>query len=69
MNSMIGRVENGQIRVGQAISWSNGQRVLVIPIPTLDATEAPPTQLLEEDAREFARRPDSLVDVDGPDLK
>ena len=65
---MIGRVENGQIQIG-AIGWPNGQRVLVIAIPTPHATEAPPTQLLEEDAREFARRPDSLVDLNGPELK
>jgi hypothetical protein len=38
-------------------------------IPALEAIEAPPTQLLEEDAREFTRRPDSLVDVNGPELK
>jgi hypothetical protein len=69
MNGVMGRVENGQIRLGQTIDWSNGQRVLVIAIPALHTTDAPPPQLLEEDAREFARRPDSLDDVNGPELR
>ncbi len=62
---MIGRIEQGQVRLAQPVMGSEGQAVLVIPLPVPDpATEhpqlAPPEHLLEEDAKEFRRRPETL---------
>jgi hypothetical protein len=49
---------------------AEGQQVLVIAVaPQTTEGEAPPTELLEEDAREFAIRSDTLADVNRRELR
>ncbi len=65
MSAMIGRIEHGQVRLAQPVEGSEGQAVLVIPLPVSEpAAERPllppPEDLLEEDAVEFRRRPETL---------
>ena len=40
--------------------WPDGQRVLIIALPPDEGVEriAPPAELLDEDARELATKPD-----------
>jgi len=46
------------------VDWFDGQEVLVIALPARPvAVEAPPDDLLEEDAVEFAVRRDALSDI------
>jgi hypothetical protein len=69
MNGVIGHVRNGAVRLDTGVDWSEGQEVLVIAIPARIVTaEAPPAELLEEDAREFAVRPGTLGDVNRREL-
>jgi hypothetical protein len=62
MYTVIGMVERGAVRLEQPTTWKEGQRVLVIALPSDEpvGTAAPPLELLEEDAREMAPRPDAL---------
>jgi hypothetical protein len=69
MTGVIGHVENGTVRLTQSVDWSEGQEVLVIALPARPVQgEAPPTELLEEDAREFAVRRETLGDVNRREL-
>jgi predicted DNA-binding antitoxin AbrB/MazE fold protein len=64
MSSAMGHIENGVVRLDQNVDWSEGQEVLVIALPA-DATDRqpPPLELLEEDAREFATRPEIIASI------
>jgi hypothetical protein len=65
----IGHVENGAIRMNERLEWSDGQKVLVIALPANSVVaEAPPDDLLEEDAREFAVRGDAIADINRGEL-
>ena len=69
MTSVIGRVENGTVRLSESVGWSEGQEVLVIMLRERPIQgDAPPAELLEEDAREFAVRPDTLREVNRREL-
>ena len=70
MLGAIGHVEDGIVQLSEHTDWSNGQRVLVIALPASSVErEAPPTQLLEEDAREFAVRGESLNGINRNELE
>jgi hypothetical protein len=70
MIGAIGHVENGTIRLSERVDWSDGQDVLVIALPTRPVTMvAPPEDLLEADACEFAVRRDALSDINRSELK
>jgi hypothetical protein len=61
-----GHVEKGKIRLAEPVTWGDGQRVVVIPLPesfTAKESGAPPVELLEADAKEFARRPETIVPI------
>jgi hypothetical protein len=62
MHAVIGMVEGSTVRLEQPTTWKEGQRVLVIALPPDEpvCASAPPLELLEEDARELAPRPDAL---------
>ena len=65
----IGHVENGAIRMNERLEWSEGQQVLVIALPANSVGgDAPPDELLEEDAREFAMRTDAIADINRGEL-
>ncbi len=70
VNTATGRVEGGAVRFEEPADWAEGQRVLIIALPPGEAfsTEAPPVDLLEEDAREFAPRPDLLAAMNRDEL-
>ena len=62
-------MENGAIRMNERLEWSEGQKVLVIALPANSVGgEAPPVELLEEDAREFAMRADAIADINRGEL-
>ncbi|MBI4706076.1 MAG: hypothetical protein HY744_33700 [Deltaproteobacteria bacterium] len=65
MGAVVGRIEQGQVRLTQRLAGSEGQAVLVVLLPGSAVAKegqrmAPPADLLEEDAREFRRRPETL---------
>jgi hypothetical protein len=69
MTSATGHIENGEVHLDQSVDWAEGQEVLVIPLPAAAAErEAPPLELLEEDAREFATRPEATADINRREL-
>jgi hypothetical protein len=68
MSTAIGHIENGTVRLDQSVDWAEGQEVLVIPLPAAADRQAPPLELLEEDAREFATRPEALADINRREL-
>ena len=69
MTSAIGHIENGRVRLDENVDWSEGQEVLVIPLSaTATDRQAPPPELLEEDAREFATRPEAISDINRREL-
>lgn len=59
MESATGTIDGGTVRIDGTPPWADGQRVIVIAVPA-EALERPaaPPDVLEEDAREFALRPD-----------
>jgi hypothetical protein len=59
MHTAEGTIESGAVRIDRPEGWAEGQRVLVIALPpdTVGDRVAPPSDLLEEDARELATRP------------
>jgi hypothetical protein len=64
-----GRVERGKVKLSRPVAWSEGQEVVVIPLPpSITEGVAPPLELLEEDAREFARRPETLAAINRSEL-
>jgi hypothetical protein len=65
-----GRLEKGRVRLAEPVAWNDGQQVVVIPLPQrLKAgAKAPPVELLEEDAAEFARRPETLGPINSSEL-
>ena len=64
MTSAIGHIESGGVRLDESVDWADGQAVLVIPLPVgAPDRPAPPPELLEEDAREFATLPDTIADM------
>jgi hypothetical protein len=68
--TMLGHLEDGVVRLNAPAKWKDGQIVLVTPIgalPTSDA--APPSDLLEEDAAEFAAGRDVLRSASEDDLR
>ena len=70
MNAIVAKVEDGAIHLEESGDWAEGQVVLVIALPTDDAmcVDAPPVELLEEDTREFAPRPELLTAVNKREL-
>jgi hypothetical protein len=69
MTGAIGHVENGTIHLSEQVDWSGGQRVLVIALPARRVgAEAPPDDLLEEDAQEFSVRRDAIADINRDEL-
>jgi hypothetical protein len=69
MTSAIGRIESGRVRLDESVDWADGQAVLVIPLPAGAPDRlAPPPELLEEDAREFATRQDTIADINRREL-
>jgi hypothetical protein len=70
VSTAIGRVEGGAVRFEEPADWAEGQRVLMIAIPPgeLVCANVPPAELLEEDAREFAPRPEVLASVNKNEL-
>jgi hypothetical protein len=69
MTSAVGHIENGTVRLDQSVDWSEGQEVLVIALPVAMTDRlAPPPELLEEDAREFATRPEAIAAVNRREL-
>ncbi len=69
MESVTGTIEAGVVRMDKAPHWQDGQRVLVIALPAEASHAAPPPELLEEDALEFATKTDVVRDVNEPELK
>jgi hypothetical protein len=68
---VAGRVEKGRVRLAQPIAWSDGQQVVVIPLPrsfTESDSSAPTVEELEQDFKEFARRPGSLAAINRSEL-
>lgn len=66
MTHVTGRVEKGQVHLSKPVAWTEGQRVVVIPLPKSledSAQLSPPVELLDEDAVEFARRPETLAPI------
>jgi hypothetical protein len=64
-----GRLERGKVKLSRPVAWSEGQEVVVIPLPpSISESVAPPLELLEEDAREFARRPETLAVINRNEL-
>ena len=69
MNQAIGHFENGAIRLNERVEWTDGQRVLVIALPATSlASESPPAELLDEDAREFAVRREAISNINRGEL-
>ncbi len=70
MSPVIGHLEKGQVRLSQPVVWADGQRVVVIPLPqpTAQSSVPPPVDLLDEDAEEFTRRPETLRSVNEGEL-
>jgi hypothetical protein len=69
MNQAIGHFENGAIRLNERVQWADGQRVLVIALPANSvASESPPEELLDEDAREFTVRREAIADINRGEL-
>lgn len=70
VNAVLAKVEGGAIRLEQGANWADGQRVLVIALLADEsiATEAPPAELLEEDAQELAPRREVLASVNEREL-
>jgi hypothetical protein len=66
-----GRLEKGRVRLAEPVRWNDGQQVVVIPLPSrLKAgAKAPPVELLEEDAEEFKRRPETLGPINRSELE
>ena len=62
MESVIATFEAGVVRMEKAPAWRDGQRVLVIALPPDEGPQllAPPAELLEEDARELATKPETI---------
>jgi hypothetical protein len=68
----MGRLEDGKVLLSRRVGWSNGQEVVVIALPPSvgsGLTLAPPIELLEEDALEFARLPETLAAVNRSELE
>ncbi len=69
---VIGRLQNGKVLLSRRVPWSNGQKVVVIALPPAVGSSsalAPPIELLEEDALEFARLPETLAAVNRSELE
>lgn len=64
-----GRLEKGHVRLLQRVSWHDGQQVVVIPFPAVDGRTAPPLDMLEDDAAELARRPETLEPINRSELE
>ena len=71
MNSVVGTIERGQVRLDEPTAWEEGQRVLVIVLPQGEpvSTAAPPPELLEADAREIAPRAEMLERINRGELE
>ena len=72
LTHVTGRLEKGKVRLSQPVEWSDGQPVVVIPLPqsvTTSSALVPPLELLDEDAVEFARRPETLAAVNRSELE
>ena len=65
---VTGCLEKGRVRLLQPVSWTDGQQVVVIPLP-VEARQSPPAELLEEDAIEFTRRPETLAPINRGELE
>ncbi len=73
VSALIGHIEKGQVRLERPLAGSEGQIVLVIPLPAsefagADRPLAPPPDLLEEDAAEFRRRSETLSELNRGEL-
>ena len=54
---------------GMVAGRVEGQQVVVIPLPSVEARPSPPAKLLDEDAAEFARRPETLAPLNRSELE
>jgi hypothetical protein len=70
MRSAIGIVDGGKVRLEESLDWSDGQRVLVIPVPADDSVHRgpPPAELLEDDESELSPRRAPLSDINRREL-
>jgi hypothetical protein len=69
MTSVLGHLEDGTVRLNESVDWAEGQEVLVIALPGhLAESPETPAELLEEDAREFAPRRETLSGVNRREL-
>ena len=66
---VTGRVEKGGVRLLQPVPWDDGQQVVIIPLPSVEARSSPPVELLDEDAVEFARRPQTLAPINRGEIE
>jgi hypothetical protein len=67
---VVGHLEDGVVRLSAPAQWQDGQIVLVIPLAALPAgDDAPPPDLLEQDAAELAPRRDALRNASEDDLR
>lgn len=59
------------MRLAEPVAWNDGQQVVLIPLPQrLKAgAKAPPADLLEDAAAEFARRPETLGPLNRSELE
>jgi hypothetical protein len=65
-------VEKGHVRLSRQVAWGDGQQVVVIPLPRTLASQlrrSPPRELLDEDAAEFRRRPDTIAPLNRSELE
>lgn len=71
MHGVVGKIEEGCVRLDKPLEWREGRRVLVIPLPEGEpnSTATPPPELLEEDARELAPRLDVLGGINQGELE
>lgn len=60
VHALTGTIAGGTVQMDRPAEWPEGQRVLVIALPPeLEAVRTPPPpELLEEDAKELATRPE-----------
>jgi hypothetical protein len=69
---VAGRLERGKVKLSQPVAWSEGQVVVVIPLPpslTAENAGVPTLEELEEDAKEFVPRPGTLGAINRSELE
>jgi hypothetical protein len=68
---VTGRLEKGHVRLSQPVEWGDGQQVVVIPLPRsfTDSSGVPSVEQLDDDAKEFARRRETLAAINRSELE